>query len=192
DRAVQIFGGNGFVHGNPAERAYRDARVNRIFEGTNEINRLLLSGLVLRKAEKGQFPLPQAIEAVQRELLAPAREMTASERLRKTGLLLAGLAWQRHGAGLIEHQELLAGLSDLMIATYLLQAAESRAADGLATRIFAAETLARMEVAVVPALASIAEGDTLRTQLLWLRRLLKHEVADTWQMRRQLAQDLLA
>lgn len=192
DRAVQIFGGNGFVHGNPAERAYRDARVNRIFEGTNEINRLLLSGLLLRKAEKGQLPLPQAIEAVQKELLAPAREMTAGERLRKAGLLLAGLAWQRHGAALAEQQELLACLSDVMIATYLQQAAECRAADGLATRIFAAETLARTEAAVGPALASLAQGDTLRTQLLWLRRLLRHEPADTWTMRRQLAQELLA
>lgn len=191
DRAVQLFGGNGFVHGNPAERAYRDARVNRIFEGTNEINRLLLSGLILRKAEKGSLPLLPAIANVQQELMAPPGAMAASERTRKLGLLLAGLAHQQYGTALADQQELLACLSDLMIATYLLQAAESRGADNLATQVFAAEILSRLEAAVTPAFSWIATGDALRTQLVWVRRLVKHEPADTWRMRRQIARELL-
>lgn len=191
DRAVQVFGGNGFVHGNPAERAYRDARVNRIFEGTNEINRLLLSGLLLRKAEKGALPLLAAVAAVQQELMSPAREMAASERLRKAGLLLAGLAYQRFGAALAEQQEMLAALSDLMIATYLMQAAESRDADHPATQVFAAETLSRMEATIVPALAWLGSGDQLRTQVAFARRLLKREPIDIWTRRRQLAQQLM-
>lgn len=192
DAAVQIHGGNGFVHGNPAERAYRDARVNRIFEGTNEINRLLASGMLLRRAAKGVMALRAAIEAVREELLGPPTEMEPSERARKATLLITGLAYEKHGAGLAEEEELLACLSDLMIATYVLQAAEARDPNHAMTRVLAYEMLERTERQGRQALAYLQSGDALRSSTAWLRRLLRHEPADVWRLRREIAHSAAA
>ncbi|MGH9481429.1 MAG: acyl-CoA dehydrogenase family protein [Terriglobales bacterium] len=187
DHAVQVYGGNGFVRGNPAERAYRDARVNRIFEGTNEINRLLIPGVLLRRAEKGQLPLLAAVEQVMGEMLGPAADSDPCEQARKAALLVAGLAFRRHGPGLAQEQELLAAIADLAIAVYVMQSVAARRPEGTLTRILLAETLDAVELTARRALAALSEGDELRTQLAWLRRLLRREPVDLIRLRRQAA-----
>ena len=119
DENIQIHGGNGFVHDYPAERHYRDARVNRIFEGTNEINRLLIPGMLIRRALKGDLPLIPAAKALQDEMLDRRRwrpddadgvladERARVARSRKTALMVFGLAMQTYGTKLTDEQEVL-------------------------------------------------------------------------------------
>jgi alkylation response protein AidB-like acyl-CoA dehydrogenase len=195
DRAVQIHGGNGFIRGNVAERAYRDARVNRIFEGTNEINRLLIPATLLRNAQRGTLGLLPAIEAVTSELLNPPTEMPPREMARKTTLLIAGLAFRKHGAALAEQQEILAAIADLSIATYRLQSIAQRGAGDdqtIMNRVIDEETLDQVELAARRALAWLSTGDDLRTQLAWLRRLLKRPAEDTLSLRRRVALRILS
>src|SRR3954469_18275744 len=131
DENIQIHGGNGYVHDYPAERHFRDARVNRIFEGTNEINRLLIPSMLIRRAMKGDLPLIPAAMALQEELMGPpalamdavdetplATESKAVDASRKTCLLVAGTAMERHGAKLQDEQEVLLWLGDLLIDTF--------------------------------------------------------------------------
>ena len=126
DEALQIFGGNGFVADYPIERHYRDARVNRIFEGTNEINRLLIPGMLIKKAVKGELPLMAAAKALQAELTGPpamppveeaglSAESRAVTAFKKVVLLVAGVAMQRHGDKLQDEQEVLSHLADIVI-----------------------------------------------------------------------------
>lgn len=175
DAAVQIHGGNGFVRGNPAERAYRDARVNRIFEGTNEINRLLISGTILRRAQQGRLALAAAVERTQAELLGAPAAASPAEQARKAALLVAGAAYRRHGAALEEKQTILAAVADLAIATFVLQAVEARQPEGAFTAAIAEATLDAAEVTARRALCALSEGDELRTQLAWLRRRLRRD-----------------
>jgi hypothetical protein len=195
DRAVQIHGGNGFIRGNVAERAYRDARVNRIFEGTNEINRLLIPATLLRNAQRGTLALLPAIEAVTGELLSPPTEMSPSEMARKTTLLIAGLAFRKHGAALADEQEILAAIADLAIATYRLQSIAQRESGEdrqIMNRVINDETLDQVELTARRALSWLSRGDDLRTQLAWLRRLLKRPPEDTLALRRQIALRILS
>jgi alkylation response protein AidB-like acyl-CoA dehydrogenase len=178
DAAVQIHGGNGFVRGNPAERAFRDARVNRIFEGTNEINRLLISGTLLRRAQQGRLDLFAAVERERTELLGPAAPASAAEQARKAALLVAGAAYRRHGARLEDEQTILAALADLAIAVFVLQAVEARGNAGPFAAALATETLDAAEVTARRALCALSEGDELATQLAWLRRLLRRNPVD--------------
>src|SRR5213082_120481 len=138
DENVQIHGGNGYVHDYPAERHVRDARVNRIFEGTNEINRLLIPGMLIRRAMKGDLPLIPAAKALQDELLGPpsmptmddaplAEERRAVEAFKKTALLVFGLAMQTYGMKLTEEQEVLMLLADIAIDVYTAESALLRA-----------------------------------------------------------------
>lgn len=191
DGAVQIHGGNGFVRGNPAERAYRDARVNRIFEGTNEINRLLLTGMALRRAQKGELPLQAAVEETIGALLGPAGALEPLEQARRTALLLAGLAVRKYGAAVEQEQVLLAALADLMITLYVMQSVEARQPKAAATRILVSEGLDTLERVGRQVLAMVSEGDERRTQLAWLRRLLKREPEDVFGLRQQVAAHLL-
>lgn len=191
DRAVQIHGGNGFVRGNLAEQAYRDARVNRIFEGTNEINRLLLSGTALRRAQKGELPLRAQVEMVVAEMMGPAQVHAASEQARRAALLVAGLAVRRYGEQLDEHQVLLAALADLMIAVYVLQATAARQPKGLMTRAVASRMLDGVEITARRALAAVSAGDELRTQAAWLRRLLKREPEDVGGLEQQIGERVM-
>ena len=178
DAAVQIHGGNGFVRGNPAERAFRDARVNRIFEGTNEINRLLISGTMLRRAQQGRLQLTAAVEQTMAELLDTPAATSAAEQARRALLLAAGIAFRRHGAALEEEQTVLAALADLAIAAFVLQAVEARQADSPFAAAIAAEAMDAVDVRARRALCALSEGDELRTQLAWLRRLLRREPAN--------------
>jgi len=211
DENLQIHGGNGFVHDYPAEGHYRDARVNRIFEGTNEINRLLIPGMLMKKALKGELPLLAAAKQLQDEIMSPSMAMpeTSDEPLidearacatfKKVVLLVAGTAMQRYGTKLEQEQEVLSYLADILIDTYAAESAVLRAQDAAArkvsnadahadaARITTNEAAGRIELAARSCLAAMAEGDTLRTQLAALRRLMKVTPVNTVAMRRRLA-----
>jgi len=214
DELVQVMGGYGFVEEYPAERIYRDARINRIFEGTNEINRLIITGWLMKRAMKGQLPLLGAIKKLMDEVTQPpsfdsgsasgdalARESGILEASRKIALFAAGVASQRYMAGLHEQQEIMADLADLIMGVYALDSALLRARKAAAsgreaapaavaagvTGLLADETIAHAEQAARRVLAACAEGDLLRTHLAILRRLAKFTPADTVALGRSVA-----
>ncbi len=210
DENIQIHGGNGYVKDYPAERHYRDSRVNRIFEGTNEINRLLIPGMLVRRALRGQLPLIEAARQLQDELLSPpplaadddghlAAQAGAVRMFKKAGLAVLGLAMQTYGEKLSEQQELLSFTADILIDTYAAESMVHRARqahdDGVATaalqadaaRAFVSDAAGRIDAAARSSLAAMAEGDTLRTHLAALRRLLKVPPVNTVAIRRRLA-----
>jgi alkylation response protein AidB-like acyl-CoA dehydrogenase len=211
DENVQIHGGNGFVRDYPAERAYRDARVNRIFEGTNEINRLLIPGMLIRRALKGGLPLIPAAKKLQDEILTPspaeppsdeplenARRTVAS--LKKVALVVLGTAMQTYGEKLTEQQELLTLASDIIIDVFAAESVVLRAAQippnhssiGVAAaEVYVADAAGRVEIAARTALAAMAEGDNLRTLLAALRRVLKPAPVNTVARRRQIADAII-
>src|SRR5207245_8089347 len=130
DETLQIHGGYGYTEEFPAARSYRDARINRIFEGTNEINRLFIPGLLMRRAQRGRFPLIQAVTKVTKELLEPTpMEEGSSDPLavtqgllanaKRLALFLSGVAYQKFGEKLIEEQEIVASLSDIIMDIFL-------------------------------------------------------------------------
>ncbi len=138
DENIQIHGGNGYVRDYPAERHYRDSRVNRIFEGTNEINRLLIPGMLARRAVKGDIAIIAAAKALQDELLGPpsmpsddgsvlAEEKRALESFKKAALMVLGLAMQTYREKLGEQQEVLMHLADMLMDTYAAESAVLRA-----------------------------------------------------------------
>lgn len=213
DENIQVHGGNGFVRDYPAERHYRDARVNRIFEGTNEINRLLIPGMLARRAVKGEIGIIAAAKALQDELLtapglpapdtAPlAGERRAIEGFKKASLMVLGLAMQTYREALAEQQEVLLHLADMLIDTYSAESALLRASrsDGkapdlqvAAARVFVNDAGMRIESSARQALAIIiAEGDTLRTMLAALRRLFKQPPINTARLRRELSDAAVA
>jgi len=216
DENLQIHGGNGFVHDYPAEGHYRDARVNRIFEGTNEINRLLIPGMLMKKALKGELPLLAAAKQLQDEIMSPSMALpeTSDEALldetractvfKKVVLLVAGTAMQRYSTKLEQEQEVLSYLADILIDAYTAESAVLRArhaaarklanadAHADAARVTTNEAAGRIELAARSCLAAMAEGDTLRTQLAALRRLMKVTPVNTVAMRRRLADATVA
>ncbi len=213
DENVQIHGGNGYVRDYPAERHYRDARVNRIFEGTNEINRLLIPGMLVRRALKGHLPLISAARKLQDEILSPAPpaapddshlapQIAAVRMFKKAGLAVLGLAMQTYGEKLTDQQEVLSLEADILIDTYAAESMVHRAlgagesgAGALqadATRAFVSDAAVRIETAARSAIAAMAEGDTLRTHLAALRRLLKVNPVNTVAIRRRLADEAVA
>ena len=210
DENVQIHGGNGYVRDYPAERHYRDARVNRIFEGTNEINRLLIPGMLVRRALKGHLPLIAAARKLQDEILSPAPpaahddsflapQIGAVRMFKKAGLAVLGLALQTYGEKLTDQQEVLSLEADILIDTFAAESMVHRAlgtgesgAGALqadATRAFVSDAAVRIETAARSAIAAMAEGDALRTHLAALRRLLKVSPVNTVAIRRRLADE---
>jgi alkylation response protein AidB-like acyl-CoA dehydrogenase len=216
DENVQIHGGNGFVKDYPAEGHYRDARVNRIFEGTNEINRLLIPGMLIKRALKGDLPLIPAAERLRDEIMGPpagfgessdeplAEEHRLVSGLKKVALLVAGSAMERYGAKLDQEQEVVSAIADIAIEAYASESAVLRAADAAARTLpnaslhtdaataYVHEAAGRVELSARYALAAMLEGDTLRTTLAALRRLLKSTPANTVVMRRRLADATVA
>lgn len=212
DEVVQIFGGYGFSSDYSVERAYRDQRVNRIFEGTNEINRLLITDMLLKRSMKGELALIPAAQRLLDEVLnnGPGEEdisdfpLAAEARLvanaKKVVLLVAGAAVQKYMQKLAEQQEVVGVISNLVMEVYGMESALLRAQKALQTRGEAAVSAyldaatcaihqgsARMEIEARRALPRIAEGDMLRSQLALLRRFLKHTPADTIGLNRRLA-----
>jgi alkylation response protein AidB-like acyl-CoA dehydrogenase len=212
DENIQIHGGNGYVRDYPAERHYRDSRVNRIFEGTNEINRLLIPGMLARRAMKGHSPFIAAAKALQDELLGPlvpapqndatlAGENWTVEVLKKAALMIFGLALQTYGQKLSDQQEVLTITADICIDVYAAESAVLRATAATgsghpraslhvdAARIFVNDAAMRVEILVRQALAAMVEGDTLRTMLAAARRLFKATPINTVALRRHLADE---
>jgi hypothetical protein len=204
DENVQVHGGNGFVQDYPAERHYRDARVNRIFEGTNEINRLLVPGMLIKRALKGNLPIVAAAKRLQEELLTPGAgsrpddsQLTATRQnvigLKKTALMILGLAMQTYGEALQHEQEVLMLMSDIVREAFGAESAMLRAeASSQNLQLDAASVLVhdaalRSENHARVALAAMTTGDTLRTMLAALRRVMKIVPVNTVAARRRIA-----
>ncbi len=216
DENVQVHGGNGFVKDYPAERHLRDSRVNRIFEGTNEINRLLIPGMLIRRALKGDLPIISAAKKLMDELMSPAaaapttgggtldEERRAVASFKKVALMILGTAMQKYGEKLSDEQEVLTAAADVIIDVFAAESALLRALDakerGLANadlqldaaRAIVSEAGNRIEVTARRGLAAMAEGDMLRTQLAALRRLLKLTPVNTIAVRRRLADETVS
>jgi hypothetical protein len=212
DETLQVHGGYGYTEEFPAARGYRDSRINRIFEGTNEINRLFIPGNLMRRAQKGRFPLMEAVKKVSKEVLdlAPSLdsdgdELAAAQALlanaKKLVLLLAGIAYQKFGDKLIEEQEVLACLSDIISDIYLAESArlrtlkvrKSNARQSIMadlTLVFVNDAVGRMEALARQALTATSEGDELRAQLGIAKRLLRWQPLNTVAMRRRIAKRL--
>ncbi|MBM62481.1 MAG: acyl-CoA dehydrogenase [Acidobacteria bacterium] len=211
DENVQIHGGNGFVKDYPAERQYRDSRVNRIFEGTNEINRLLIATTLVRRALKGTLPLISAAKRLEDEVTDPPTLVEASEvplaeqrstvlAFKKTSILVLGLSMMHYGDKLGEQQELLSCVADILIDTFGAESAVLRADQAAidapqnqllqidATCVFVNDAAGRIEANARTALASMSDGDSLRLQLAALRRLLRFSPINTVEKRRRLAE----
>jgi alkylation response protein AidB-like acyl-CoA dehydrogenase len=215
DENIQVHGGNGYVRDYPAERHFRDARVNRIFEGTNEINRLLIPGMLIKRALKGDLALIPAAKALQEELMGPPAmsasddgpfgdEQRAVESFKKVALMVLGLAMQTYGAKLNDEQEVLMHSADILMETFaaesaLLRAINAKTSAGRdadlqadAARVSVNDAAMRIEASARQALAATVQGDTLRTVLAGLRRLLKVTPINTVAPRRRLADEAVA
>jgi butyryl-CoA dehydrogenase len=215
DETLQIYAGYGFVEEYPAERAYRDARINRIFEGTNEINRLIITGFLLKRAMTGQLPLMPAIKKLMDEVLSgpsEAEELEGSlpeerrlvSQAKKLGLFAAGAATQKYMQAIQDQQEIMGAIADMTIETYAMESAVLRAqkiadAKGEAaaalpiamTRVYLSQAMEKVESAARKVIAAVADGDMLRTQLAILRRLAKHEPVNTIELRQGIAQKMI-
>jgi len=211
DENVQIFGGAGFVEDYPAERYWRDARVNRIYEGTSEINRLLVPGRLIRRAMKGELPIFQKAMALLDELTsgpsleAPEEGFLAAEvrmvaGAKKVALMCLGTAVQKLAEALKDEQEVLGHFADIAMQTYALESAllrtQKRAAargenatrlQEAAVRCYAQDAMDEIEASARKLLAAVEEGDTLRTLLAALKRFTKREVCNTVALRRLVA-----
>jgi butyryl-CoA dehydrogenase len=217
DELIATMGGYGYVEEYPAERYYRDARINRIFEGTNEINRLIITGWLMKRAMSGKLALLGAIKKVMDELMEPqasgsdadagealARETAIVAAVKKIALFAAGVASQRFVTGLEEQQEIMADLADMICHVYALESAVLRAQKmsqvgrGVAevaaamTGLLAEETMGQAEQAARRVLAACGEGDALNTQLAILRRLARYTPADVVGLSRVVARHAIA
>jgi alkylation response protein AidB-like acyl-CoA dehydrogenase len=205
DEGVQIHGGYGFHQDYLVERAYRDSRINRIFEGTNEINRLLATGMLLKRAVRGQLPLVEAVKKLQTEILAGPTLAAGSnenarlvENAKKTALLALGIAYQKFGAALEEQQEVLASITDIAMNAFVmesvyLRAQKTPAADVNADicDVFLREAMETAESAARNVLAAASDGDALRMNLAVLKRFTKFEPVNAIAARRRIARRLL-
>jgi len=215
DEVVQIYGGYGFVEEYPAERAYRDARVNRIFEGTNEINRMITTGWMLKQAMSGKLALMPAIKKLMDEVLAGpsmadslegplAAERTLVINAKKIALFVAGAASQKYMMALPDQQEIMGAMADILIETFAMESAVLRtqklfAANGEAgaklatamTQVYLTDSFNKLEGNAKKVIAAIAEGDMLRTQMAILRRLAKHEPVNVIALRQMVADRML-
>ncbi len=213
DELVQIMGGYGYVEDYPAERLYRDARINRIFEGTNEINRMIITGWLMKRALSGQLPLLAAIRKLMDELMQPpnfdsgdgeetplARETGILGSLRRITLVAAGAASERFMTALADQQEVMADLADCITSVFALESVLLRARKlagdhssnaALAENIcavFADGSLASVEQAARRVLAASSEGDALNMRLAVLRRFSKSVPVDGIAVSRRIAQ----
>ncbi|MGO3108380.1 MAG: acyl-CoA dehydrogenase family protein [Sphingobacterium sp.] len=215
DEGVQIYGGMGYSAEAPMERAYRDARINRIFEGTNEVNRLLIVDMLLKRAMKGEIDLMGPATAVASELTAipdfsdQDEEIFAPEKrvianLKKAGLLIAGAAVQKLMMSLAKEEEILMNISDIIGFTYvaesiLLRAEKIYHTQGEQAAVYAIDMARiylygahdKVNVAGKEALHSFAEGDELKMMLAGLRRFTKMEPFNVKEARQRVAKKLI-
>jgi alkylation response protein AidB-like acyl-CoA dehydrogenase len=212
DEMVQIFGGYGYSADYPAERAYRDSRINRIFEGTNEINRMLIPGRLMKSALSGKLALLPAAQALMDEILTPqmagfdddegllAAEEKLAKNAKKVGLMTLGTAAQKYMMKLGDQQEILIGIADVIMDAYAMESAILRARKLAAsageeaaaryidmTRVFCNDAVERIEARAKNTLAAMADGDELRTLLAALRRFTKLTPVNTIAARQRIA-----
>jgi len=216
DEAVQIFGGFGYSEEYPVARAYRDSRINRIFEGTNEINRLLTSGMLLKRAVKGEIPILVHAKKLFDEILGGGRPMmeepsgdflAAEQKLvanaKNTVILLLGAAGQKYLDKIADEQEVLGAISDMMMETYAMESALVRglkiaqkqgeaksAGAGQAIQVFVDDAISRIDNSARRVLAQIAEGDMLRTYMTVLKRMTKRMPVNSVGLRRHIAEHI--
>ena len=211
DAVVQIHGGYGFIQEYPAERYYRDERINRIFEGTNEINRLLISGTILRRAMKGEIPLQDETLKAFEALMTPtfdeiddavpfAAEHALLENLKKAFLVVSGSAVQRYTDQIKDEQELLLAAADMAINIFAIESAvlraekisgalseNRRASLAAAVKVFTFNAVERTATAAKKAAYYVAEGDNLAMLLGGIRRFTRYDASGLLQAKRQLA-----
>ena len=217
DEMVQIYGGYGYSADYPAERAYRDSRINRIFEGTNEINRMLIPGRLMKSALSGNLALLPAAQALMDEVLSPqmaslddddtvlAAEQKLATNAKKVALMTLGTAAQKYMMKLGDQQEILMGVADIIMDTYAMETAILRARKLVAsqgesaaeryldmTRVFCNDAVGRIEARAKSTLAGMSEGDELRTLLAALRRFTKLQPMNTIAARQRIANDMIA
>ena len=215
DEGVQIFGGYGFSADYPMDRAYRDSRINRIFEGTNEINRMLAVDMILKKGMKGEIDLMGPAQAVQQELLAIpsmgesddslfAAEKKAIAGLKKAILMVAGTAVQKYTATLAKEQEVLTNIADMAIKTYVAESTLLRVEKEISikgeealsreldmARVYLSDTIDLVERAGKEAIASMTEGDEQRLLSMGLKRFTKADLFNVKDARRRVAAGLI-
>jgi len=214
DHVLQIHAGYGYVEEYPAAAAYRDARINRIFEGTNEINRLIITGWLLKRSLSGQVALLPAIKTVMNTVMQPrievgtesgplSRERQVLAKMKQITLLAAGAASQRHMQDLPEQQEIMGALADCVIEIYALESALLRARKLSAkpgskaeiaiamTAFYAEKAFLTVQNAARRVLAAVAEGDMLTTQTAMLRRLERSEPANVISLGRKVARHVI-
>jgi alkylation response protein AidB-like acyl-CoA dehydrogenase len=216
DEMVQIYGGYGYSADYPAEQAYRDSRINRIFEGTNEINRMLIPGMLMKRAMTGKLALLPAAQALMDEVLSPsmpsfdedeavlASEMKLAQNAKKVALMTLGAAAQKYMMALADQQEILMGVADIVIDAYAMESAVLRAQKLAAsqgeeaaaryidmTRVFCNDAVERIEANAKNTLSGMSEGDELRTLLAALRRFTKQTPMNTISARQRIADVLI-
>jgi alkylation response protein AidB-like acyl-CoA dehydrogenase len=215
DECVQIMGGYGYIEDYPAEGAYRDSRINRIWEGTNEINRLVIVDTIMRSAMKGQLPLLEAIKGLIQELMTYRPSMSMEEGIleeekkmvamaKKIALLAAGAATQKYMEKLAHEQEIVALIADMIIEIFAMESALLRALKKLqkegeekdkihiaATRVYVNDTFPKLDLMARQILAAIAEGEELRTQLMGLKKFTRYTPINTIALRREIAESVI-
>lgn len=216
DEAVQVYGGYGYSQEYPVEQIYRDSRINRIFEGTNEINRMLIVDMLIKRAMQGKIPLMEQAQSLMGELMGPPSfdfdedfEVLSDEakmiaNAKKVFMFIAGAAFQKYMEKLADQQELLGLAADVLTETFTMESmlmrtrkaigrsGEAAAADMIAaTRVYCHDGLERIQTWAKTGLAAVADGDTLMTMMAAARRLLKHPAINTIELRRQVARKVI-
>src|SRR5215469_8082237 len=215
DETVQVYGGHGFVEEYPAERTYRDARINRIFEGTNEINRLIITGFLLKRAMSGQLALMPAIKQLMDEVVSGpsvgeelegslVEEQKLIAAAKKIGLFAAGAATQKYMQAIQDQQEIMGAIADIVMEIYAMESVllrtrkmiEAKGEAGFElpmamARVYVAHAIEKIEGSARKVISAVAEGDMLRTQLAVLRRLAKHDPCNTIALGQVIAQKVI-
>jgi len=216
DECVQIMGGYGYIKDNKVEAAYRDSRINRIWEGTNEINRLLMVDMLMRSAMKGELPLLDAIKKVTEDLMSYRPVMAEEEGIleseqrmvsnaKKMGLLAAGAATQKYMDKLANEQEVVGLIADIMIEIFAMESALLRTLKKIqkegeekseiqiaATRVYVNDTFPRVDLMARQIFAAISEGEELRTQLMGVKKFARFTPANTVALRRTIAESIIS
>ncbi|MGB8582420.1 MAG: acyl-CoA dehydrogenase family protein [Candidatus Sulfotelmatobacter sp.] len=209
DEGVQIHGGYGYHQDYAVERAYRDSRINRIFEGTNEINRLLITGMLLKRAARGQLGLIPAVQAVLNDTVKETtRSASADEEARLVGsakkiaLFTIGIAYQKYGSELEKQQEIVMNISDIVMEVFAMESSLLRsrklAASGAGTNaadmcaVFLREAMDRVEVSARNVIGACSAGHAVRENMATLRGFANYDPLDAVALRRNIAGRLLA
>ena len=211
DEGVQIHGGYGYHQDYAVERYYRDSRINRLFEGTSEINRLVITGMPLKRATRGILPLFEAARALLQETESPTvaaanksadAELSLVQNAKKIALLTLGVAHQKYGTQLEQQQEIIMNLSDIIMEVFAMESSLLRsrklatagsganAADACA--VYLRDAIARIELASRTVLSASSQGEELRRYLSRVRGYANHDPVNSIALRRQIAGRLLA